>query len=145
MSSSHTSELLEQVLKAHGGLDRWEQLSRVGASIVTGGQLWSIKGLVQVQSHHHPPRRLRAYFPAEIATHSAVQEFSFGSDNLLRRQDYRVDVAGGFAAVQYVDDIVDADGIRLPTRRRAYRADAAGGAIPDQLMVSIDVSDVEFN
>ena len=47
----------------------------------------------------------------------------FGSDFLLRRHDYRVDVAGGFAAIQYVYDTVEADGITLPSKRRAYRCD----------------------
>jgi hypothetical protein len=87
---------------------------------------------------------LQAHFPAEVATHSSVQEFYFGPDDLLRRHDYRVDIAGGFAAIQYVDDIVEAAGIRLPTKRRAYRADADGRPIPDQLMVSIDLSDIRF-
>jgi hypothetical protein len=31
-----------------------------------------------------------------------VQNFYFGDDNLLRRHDYDVDVAGGFGAAQYV-------------------------------------------
>ena len=62
----------------------------------------------------------------------------------MRRHDYRVDVAGGFPAVQYVSDIVEADGIKMPSKRRAYRADAEGNAIPDQLMVAIDFSDVSF-
>jgi hypothetical protein len=87
---------------------------------------------------------LRAQFPPEIATHSSVQEFYFGDDGLLRRHDYRVDVAGGFPAVQYVYDIVEADGIKLPSKRRAFRADVQGNAIRDQLMVAIDFTDVRF-
>ena len=230
------SDLLESVLEAHGGLDRWRQLSEVTATIVSGGDLWGIKGVVQdpeprqmtVALHHEwasvqpfgapdqrtdfTPERIavekldgqvvaermdprasftghqlttpwdplhRAYFngyalwtylttpfllafpgvsvseiapveergevwdglqadfPAEVATHSQLQEFYFGPDRLVRRHDYRVDVAGGFSAVQYLDDIVEADGIRLPTKRRAFRA--------DQLMVSIDLSDIHFS
>jgi hypothetical protein len=69
----------------------------------------------------------------------------FGNDHLLRRHDYRVDVAGGFPAVQYVYDIVEVDGIKLPSKRRAYRADAQHKAIPDQLMVAIDLSDITFD
>ena len=30
--------------------------------------------------------------------------------------------------------IVEAEGIKMPAKRRAYRADAQGNAIPDQLM-----------
>lgn len=87
---------------------------------------------------------LQAEFPREIATHSPVQEFYFGDDHLLRRHDYRVDVAGGFPAVQYTYDIIEAGGIKLPSKRRAYRADAQGKAIDDQLMVSIDIGEVCF-
>ena len=45
-------------------------------------------------------RGLRATFPDSIATHSREQDFYFGPDGLLRRRDYHVDVAGGFAAAQ---------------------------------------------
>ena len=87
---------------------------------------------------------MQAHFPDRFASHSPVQEFYFDSDLLLRRHDYRVDVAGGFAAIQYVCDIVEADGIKLPSKRRAYRCDANGDLIADELMVSIDVSDVRL-
>jgi hypothetical protein len=235
--------LLDEVLLAHGGLDNWRQFSRAQATIVTGGQLWAIKGQPQdplprrmsvaldhewasvrpfgaddqksdftphrvaiekldgrVVSERHDPRAsfdghefatpwdplqrayfngyamwtylttpfllalegvsvreiapvvddgqtwvgLQATFPADIATHSTIQEFYFGDDRLLRRHDYRVEVAGAFPAVQYTYDIVEADGIKLPSRRRAYRADDQGNAIDDQLMVAIDFSDISF-
>ena len=87
---------------------------------------------------------LQVNFPDHFASHSSRQEFYFGSDFLLRRHDYRVDVAGGFAAIQYVYDLVEADGIKLPSKRRAYRCDTSGQPIPDQLMVSIDVSDIRL-
>ena len=48
------SDLLDSVLKAHGGLDRWHGFLLVRACIVTGGELWGIKGLVQDQ----PPRQM---------------------------------------------------------------------------------------
>jgi hypothetical protein len=39
---------------------------------------------------------------------------------------------------------VTVDGVKLPSRRRAYRVDGQGNVLPDQLMVAIDVSDVRF-
>jgi hypothetical protein len=39
---------------------------------------------------------------------------------------------------------VKVDGIRLPTKRRVYRRDADRQAILDQVMVSIDISDIRF-
>ncbi|MER6465237.1 hypothetical protein ACWC4D_31500 [Streptomyces sp. NPDC001288] len=73
-------------------------------------------------------RGLDVTFPPSHPSHSEHQQFYFGSDGLLRRHDYHVDVAGGFAAAQYVHDIVEADGIRLPSVRRAYRRDSSGRA-----------------
>jgi hypothetical protein len=87
---------------------------------------------------------LRARFPDGFPSHSSLQEFYFDSDFLLRRHDYRVDVAGGFAAIQYVSDMVEAEGIKLPSKRRAYRCDDSGRLLTDQLMVSIDISDVHL-
>jgi hypothetical protein len=85
-------------------------------------------------------RGLRARFPDEIASHSKEQDFYFGDDFLLRRHDYHVDVAGGFPAAQYVYDIVKEDGLRFPTKRRAYLRGPDLKPIRDLLLVSIDLS-----
>jgi hypothetical protein len=237
------TNLLAEVLEAHGGVARWNEFSRVEATIVTGGKLWALKGQPQddaprrmavtlqrqwasvqpfgapdqktdftadrvamekfdgrVVGELHSPRAsfaghvletpwnplqrayfngyalwtylttpflmslpgftvdeiapvdhndetwrgLRVGFPPHIATHSRVQEFYVDDNHLIRRHDYRVDVAGGFSAIQYVDDVVEVNGIKLPAKRRAYRCDAAGQLMPDQLMVAIDVSDIRF-
>jgi hypothetical protein len=90
-------------------------------------------------------RVLHARFPGSISTHSAHQDFFFGDDLLLRRHDYNVDVAGGFDAAQLVSDYIEADGIRVPSRRRAYTRGADSRPRLDPLMVSIDVSDVRFS
>ena len=243
MSAEADFGLLDAVLVAHGGLDRWRQFSSMEATIVTGGKLWEIKGQPQdpvprkmtvalqrewasvqpfgapdqktdftpqrvaieklggrVVAERSNPREsfaghvlttpwdplqrayfngyalwtylttpffmklpgftiaeidpiedhgerwfgLQAHFPDQFASHSRLQEFYFDSDFLLRRHDYRVDVAGGFAAIQYVYDIVEAHGIKLPSKRRAYRCDPSGRLLPDELMVSIDVTDIRL-
>ncbi|ORV92160.1 hypothetical protein AWC11_09335 [Mycobacterium interjectum] len=237
------TDLLDAVLAAHGGVDRWRRFGSMEATIVSGGKLWEIKGQPQdptprrmsvalqrewasvqpfggadqrtdftpqrvaiekldgsVVAERFNPRESfaghelktpwdplqRAYFngyalwtylttpffmtlpgvtvaeidpiedhgerwfglqtrfPDELASHSTEQKFYFGSDFLLRRHDYRVDVAGGFAAIQYVYDIVEAQRIKLPSKRRAYRCDADGRLLADELMVSIDITDVHL-
>ena len=237
------TDLLEAVLEAHGGLERWRQFGSIEATIASGGLLWELKGQPQdpaprrmsdalhrewasvrpfgapdqktdftpervaiekldgrvVAERRHPRESfaghglttpwdplqrayfngyalwtylntpflmalpgftvteldpiedngerwsgLRAHFPDGFPSHSSLQDFYFDSDFLLRRHDYRVDVAGGFSAIQYVYDIVEADGIKLPSKRRAYRCDADGHLISDQLMVSIDISDAHL-
>ena len=79
------------------------------------------------------------------ATHGALQDFFFGDDLLLRRNDYNVEVAGGFAAAQLMHDYLEADGIRLPSRRRAYLRGTDSRPSLDPLLVSIDISDVRFS
>ena len=71
-------------------------------------------------------------------------DFFFGDDLLLCRHDYQVDIAGGFAAAQRFYDYNEADGIRLPTRRRAFLRGTDDRVIEDPLMVSIDLSNVRF-
>jgi hypothetical protein len=89
-------------------------------------------------------RVLRAYFPGSIETHSGIQDFFFGEDLRLRRHDYSVNIAGGFAAAQLTSDYVVANGIHLPTKRRAYTRGSDRQAILEMLMVSIDISEVRF-
>ena len=40
-----TGALLAEVLDAHGGLDAWRTFTKVRATVVSGGFLWSMKGL----------------------------------------------------------------------------------------------------
>ena len=234
------NDLLSEVIDAHGGLSRWKGFSSITATIVTGGGLWAMKGLVQdsnpremtvalheerasvapfgqpdwrtaftsdriaiemtsgdvVRERRDPRaafaghvmntpwdplhrayfngyamwtylttpffmampgfevaeispweergerwRGLRVRFPDHIASHSKNQDFYFGDDLLLRRHDYQVDVAGGFPAAQYVYEVVDVQGLRFPTKRRAYFRGPDQQAVRDLLLVSIDLGD----
>ena len=90
-------------------------------------------------------RVLRAWFPGWIETHCLVQDFFFDEDLMLRRHDYSVNIAGGFAAAQLTSAHIEANGIRLPSKRRAYARGPDRRPIMDMLMVSIDLSDVSFS
>jgi hypothetical protein len=87
---------------------------------------------------------LRAYFPGSIETHSLVQNFYFGDDLMLRRHDYNLNLAGGFAAAQLTSNYIKANGISLPSKRRAYTRGPDNRPILDMLMVFIDISNVSF-
>src|SRR5258708_1792358 len=91
--------------------------------------------------HEETWSALRAYFPSSIETHNLAQHFFFGEDLMLRRHDYSVNIACGFAAAQLTSDYVTANGIRLPTRRRAYTRGPDRRPIVEMLMVSIDISE----
>ncbi|MEJ0026520.1 MAG: hypothetical protein WDN01_10870 [Rhizomicrobium sp.] len=89
-------------------------------------------------------RVLRAWFPDSIETHSQVQDFFFDESLMLCRHDYNVNIAGGFGASQLTSDYVAVDGIRLPTKRRAYTRGPDRRPVPEMLMVSIDIGEVSF-
>lgn len=89
-------------------------------------------------------RVLRAFFPGSLVTHSRQQEFYFDKALDLKRHDYRVDIAGGFAAAQMIGNYIEVEGIRVPTRRRAYVRGPDNRAVTDLLMVSIDIDEVSF-
>jgi len=77
------NDLLEAVLEAHGGLERWNALSGVSARLTQGGALWALKGqpgvlddvVVTVSLHeerasHRPfgaPDRHSAFTPERVA------------------------------------------------------------------------------
>ncbi|PXV56883.1 hypothetical protein SAMN04487785_1096 [Dyella jiangningensis] len=89
-------------------------------------------------------RRLRATFPRTIATHSTIQTFYFDADGLLRRHDYEVDIQGRNAAARYLSDYVDVQGTAMPTRLRIYPRGADNHAVPEPLIVGVDLSDYRF-
>jgi hypothetical protein len=133
----------------------WDELHR---AYFNGEALWTylttpfllaIEGVVVEETEpwsegNETWRVVRAHFPGTVETHSLVQDFFFGHDFRLRRHDYSVNIAGGFAASQLTSDYIVADGIHLPTKRRAYTRGPRRRPILDMLMVSIDISEVSF-
>jgi hypothetical protein len=77
------SDLLETMIQAHGGLERWNQLDAVSVRGANGGALWPLKGqsgvlddvfvrasLHQERESHHPfggPDRRSAFTPERVA------------------------------------------------------------------------------
>src|SRR5258708_39424104 len=76
------SSLLEEVLEAHGGFDKWQRFSRVEADAVTGGGLFPLKGLVPDLS----ARRMSVWLKEERASvapfGAAGQRTSFTPERL---------------------------------------------------------------
>jgi hypothetical protein len=90
-------------------------------------------------------RRLKVTFPADIATHSAEQTFYFDQRGLLKRHDYDVEISGGTPAAHYVAELKEVSGIRVPTKHTILGRQPDGSVAPTPLVVSIDVSEVEFS
>ena len=89
-------------------------------------------------------RCLRVRLPSHLASHSTVQDFYFGGDFLMRRQDYTLDVAGGCNVANYALDVVAFDSLLIPTKRRAYLCDDRYRVLYDRLLIWIDTSEIQF-
>ena len=55
------NQLLARILDAHGGVDRWNGYQKVGATIVTGGGFFALKGVLQDPN----PRRMIVWLHEE--------------------------------------------------------------------------------
>jgi len=88
-------------------------------------------------------RRLIVSYPPSIATHSSEQVLYVDGNGLIRRRDYEVDIAGGSPAAHYVSEFEHIDGIVVPAKRMIYVRDEHGHPIPEQLVVSIELSDIQ--
>ncbi|MGE0220133.1 hypothetical protein [Mycolicibacterium sp.] len=86
-----------------------------------------------------------AELPDTLPTHSRSQRFYFGPDRLLRRHDYRVDIAGSFPINQYVSDYVTVGGLAMPTTRRAYLAEDHEQVPRGALMVALNFSELGWS
>ena len=87
-------------------------------------------------------RRLKVTFPDYVKSHTREQIFCFGSDGLLRRHDYTVDILGGATGLNYASDYRDVDGIIIPTKRRVYAYEGDYQLVKDPLLVAIDMGEI---
>ena len=84
-------ELLQAALVAHGGLDRWNAFETVQATIITGGQLFGMKGTPQDST----PRRMTVATKREWASVTP-----YGAD------DQRTDFTASRIAIEKMDGTV---------------------------------------
>jgi hypothetical protein len=89
-------------------------------------------------------RRLKVTFPTSIATHSAEQTFYFDQQGLLKRHDYDVDISGGTPAAHYVSELQEVSGIVVPTKHMIVPRQPDGSSAPTPVVVSIDISEIDF-
>lgn len=94
---------------------------------------------------HETWRRLKITFPESVVTHSPEQVFYVNGSGLIARLDYSADVVGGIPTAHYTSDYRDFDGIKIPTKRRAYRRNADGTPIQDGIVVAIDIRNIRFS
>ena len=90
-------------------------------------------------------RRLKVTFPDRIVSHSKTQITHFGTDGLMRRHDYTVDILGGATGANYTNDYREFQGIKMPRTRRIYAYDEAMQKVPEPVLVSLDFGNLTFS
>ncbi|MFC5911263.1 hypothetical protein [Streptacidiphilus monticola] len=90
-------------------------------------------------------QRLHVTYPDTVATHSPHQVLYIDDDGLIRRRDYQVDIAGGSPGAHYISDFDEIDGIVVPRTRLIYVRDDANHPIHEQLVVSIELTDIKID
>ena len=90
-------------------------------------------------------RRLKVVFPDHVATHCAEQIFHVNGEGLICRVDYSAVVAGGAPTAHYMSGYRDFSGIKVATKRQALRRNADGTAIPNPVIVAIEIADIQFS
>ena len=107
-------ELLERVLQAHGGLEQWNSFKTVQATIVTGGELFGMKGTPQDAT----PRRMT------VGTrHEWASVTPFGAD------DQRTDFTPNRVAIEKIDGTVVKERLRPSEHAEGKAVDAPWDAL----------------
>lgn len=118
----------------------WMYLTTPFTLGVEGAQVWDID---PIEEGGETWRGIRVAMPSRFATHSWSQEYYFGPDMLLRRQDYTVDIIGGLRVANYAIETIDVNGLKLASKRRAYMRDKKSDVLRDMLMISLDFSNMK--
>jgi|SRR5581483_3719975 len=108
------SELLLKVLQAHGGLERWNRFDNVQATIITGGELFGMKGTPQDAT----PRRMTVAARREWASVTP-----YGAD------DQRTDFTPNRIAIEKFDGTVLKERLQPAKHAEGKAIDASWDAL----------------
>src|SRR5260370_28790184 len=103
------TDLLEKALAAHGGLGRWSCFATVQATIMTGGQLFGMKGTPQDPT----PRRMTVATQREWAS-----VCPYGAD------DQRTDFTANRIAIEKLDGTVVKERVHPSQHAERHAVDA---------------------
>lgn len=104
---------------------------------------YQVKEIEPWEENNEHWRRLQVIFPQSVATHNPTQTFYIDREGLIRRHDYNVEIVANASSCHYLDNYVEIQGIKIPTKRRVYIRKADNNPmVPEPLLVSIDISEI---
>lgn len=153
------ASVVEHPMRSFGGHVRETPWDDVHVAYFSGEALWTylttpflytypgfeVEELSPWKENDETWRRLKVIFPSGIASHTREQISYFGPDGLLRRHDYTVDILGGAPGANYATNYRTVNGIVVPTTRRIYAYEGDHVAVPEPLLVAIDMGEVSFS
>ena len=80
-----------------------------------------------------------------MKSHTSEQIFCFGSDGLLRRHDYTVDILGGATGLNYASEYREVEGLKFATKRRVFAYEGDYQLVPDPLLVAVDIARITLS
>jgi hypothetical protein len=101
--------------------------------------------LAPIEENGERRRRLKVTFSPAVATHGPEQVFYIDDNGFIARLDYSAEITGSGPAAHYTSGYREFDGIKFPTRRRAFLRSADGSAITSAAAVAIDISNVRLS
>jgi hypothetical protein len=101
--------------------------------------------LAPIEENGERRRRLKVTFSPAVATHGPEQIFYIDDNGLIARLDYFAEITGGGPAVHYTSGYRVFDGIKFPTRRRAFLRGADGSVNTSAAAVAIDISHLHLS
>ncbi|MCZ4092422.1 hypothetical protein [Sinorhizobium psoraleae] len=108
---------------------------------VFGEPGYEARDIAPIENEGETLRGVAVQFPEGVHSHTREQRFYFGSDGLLRRHDYTVDVWADTPAAHFISDYVDVDGLKYPTRRSVFTLKPDRTLDRDFNAVTIELSD----
>ena len=108
--------------------------------LVFGESGYEAHDVAPIENEGETLRGVAVRFPEGVHSHSREQRFYFGSDGLLRRHDYTVDVWADTPAAHFIFDYVDVNGLKYPSRRSVFRINPDGTLDRDFNAVTIELS-----
>lgn len=102
---------------------------------------YEVRDIAPIANERETLKGISVRFPEGVHSHSREQRFYFGTDGLLQRHDYEVDVWADMPAAHFVSDYVDVDGLKYPTRRSVFARRPDGTPDLDLNAVTISLSD----
>jgi hypothetical protein len=88
--------------------------------------------------------RLEASFPEHYPVLGREQVVHVDPDGHVVRHDYAAETVGGALAAHFASDYVEVSGIVVPTKRRLFARQPDGRVIPEPVVASFDLSDLEL-